>query len=355
MVTQKRKKKTRRRFSSRTWKWALFCILSVGLAVVIFFGYRFLGPNTKPFSDHKYFYIKTGSSYRQVIDALKTQGIVKNIHSLEWVAERLHYPQHVHAGKYKITPGMNNLALIRLLRSGKQTPVRLILNKLRTKGDLAGFVSQQLEPDSLTLMELLDDNTYLRQFGLDTNTAMCAIIPNTYEFFWNTSAESFFARMVKEKDQFWTDKRKTEASTIGLTPQQVYIMASIVEEETNKSTDKPLIASVYLNRLRTGMRLAADPTARFAAGDFTLRRITGKQTLIASPYNTYRQPGLPPGPICTPSIRTIDAVLAAPHTDYLYFCAKADFSGYNVYATTYREHLRNARAYQRALDSLHIN
>jgi UPF0755 protein len=355
MVKQKRKKYPSVHFPDGKWKWIIFSLLSVLLALMIFFTYRVLGPNTAPFSDHKFFYIHSGSSYRQVVSALEEQGIVKHLKSFEWVARKLDYPTHVHAGKYDIHKGMSNLAIVRLLRSGRQTPVRLVINKLRTKADFASLISGKLEPDSLTMMTLLNDEVYLRQYGLDTNSALCAVIPNTYQFFWNTSPEDVFARLEKEKEKFWTPKRRAEADSIGLSEQQVYIMASIVEEETNKSRDKPLIASVYLNRLRAGMRLAADPTARFAVGDFSLRRITSKQTAFLSPYNTYLHTGLPPGPICTPSIKTIDAVLDAPETNYYYFCAKPDFSGYNVYAATYTQHLRNARAYQKALDSLQIH
>lgn len=355
MAKKKRKTGGLGKRPARRWKWIIFLGLSVCLALGIFFGYRIFGPNTRPFSDHRYFYIHTGSSYSQVIRALKTQDIIKSVRSFDWLSRKLDYPTHVHAGKYEIKPGMSNLAIIRLLRSGRQTPVKLIINKLRTKMDFARLISSKLEPDSATLINLLDDDVYLRQFGLDTNSAFCAVLPNTYEFFWNTSAEEIFKRLNKEKIKFWNQKRQAEADTLGLTENQAYIMASIVEEETNKASDKPLIASVYLNRLRVGMPLAADPTARFAVGDFTLRRITSKQTSVQSEYNTYLRPGLPPGPICTPSIKTIDAVLHAPPTNYFYFCAKADLSGYNVYATTYRNHLKNARAYQRALDSLNVH
>jgi UPF0755 protein len=351
----KRKKYRLFRASNGRWKWIAFFILSLCLALAIYYGYRILGPNTTPFSDHKYFYIHSGSTYRDVVRALEQQGIIKHTGSFEWLARKLDYPAHVYAGKYDIRAGMSNLAIIRLLRSGRQTPVRLVINKLRTKADFASLISKKLEPDSATMMALLNDEVYLRQFGLDTNTALCAVIPNTYQFFWNTSAEDAFKRLKKERDRFWNTNRKARADSLGLSRNQIYILSSIVEEETNKNSDKPLIASVYLNRLRSGMPLAADPTARFAMGDFSLRRITGAQTAFESLYNTYRHAGLPPGPICTPSIKTIDAVLRAPKTNYYYFCARPDFSGYNVYASTYNEHLKNARAYQKALDSLNIH
>lgn len=339
----------------RTKKILLFAALCILASVGIFFIYRILGPNTQPFSDHKYFYIRTGSTYSDVLKALEEQGIVRHIKSFEWVAGRTDYPHHVRAGRYEIHAGMSSFALARLLRSGRQSPVNLVINKLRTKQDFIRMVSLHLEADSTIMDRLLHDDVYLRQFGLDSNTALCAVIPNTYEFFWNTTAQDVFERLEKEKEKFWQGKRNAEADSLGLTRQQVYILASIVEEETNRNSEKPLIASVYLNRFRSGMRLSADPTVKFAIGDFALRRITGQQTSFDSPYNTYRYAGLPPGPICTPSIKTIDAVLHTQQTDYLYFCARPDFSGYHVFAATYAEHLQNARRYQKALDSLNIH
>jgi UPF0755 protein len=176
-------------------------------------------------------------------------------------------------------------------------------------------------------------------------------MPNTFEFYWNTSADKAFRKIEQGFARFWTDTRKSAAKARSLTPQQATILASIVEEESNKHDEQPNIASVYLNRMKKGMKLQADPTAKYAAGDFALRRITSAQTSIASPYNTYYVAGLPPGPICTPSPKTIDAVLAAPETDYLYFCAKEDFSGYHRFAASYADHMKNAALYQQALNA----
>lgn len=229
--------------------------------------------------------------------------------------------------------------------------MRLVLKKLRTKQDLLLLIAKNLEADTATLAYMLGDNTFLGQYGLDSNTALCAIMPDTYEFFWNTSAEKVFAKIAKEYVAFWTAERKAKAAALGLSPQQVIIIASIVEEETNKNDEKPLVASVYINRYRIGMKLQADPTARYAYGDFMIKRITGVQTRYEHPYNTYRQAGLPPGPICTPSGKSIDAVLQAPSNKLLYFCAKEDFSGYHNFASTLAEHGANARKYHQALDA----
>jgi UPF0755 protein len=327
----------------------LLCALIAGVAVYI--GYRVFGPNTKTFSDNKFFYIHTGSTYDDVLHGLEDQQIVLSRNSFNWVAQKFGYPDHVKAGKYKITPGMSNFEIVKLLRSGHQTPVNLVITKLRTKTDLVHKLSANLEADSATLWALLNDQVYLRQFGLDTSTVMCAFMPNTYEFFWNTSAENTFRKFEKAHDDYWTAPRKAAAAKLGLTPIQVTILASIVEEESNKNDEKPLISSVYLNRFRKGMRLQADPTVKFALQDFALRRIREGHLQFDSPYNTYIYPGLPPGPICTPSTKTLEAVLNTPDTDYLYFCAKSDFSGYHAFAATYEEHMKNAHLYQAALNA----
>jgi UPF0755 protein len=350
MARKKGKAKKGRRPGIILW----LIIAAVLLLSGLYFMFRIFGPNTQPFHDHKYFYIRTGSTYKQVIAALADQGIIRNINSFEWVAGQLHYKEHVRAGRYKIHAGMSNFAIAKLLRSGRQTPVRLVINKLRTKADLIQLVSDNLEADSGSLSAVINDPVYLRRFGFDTSNVMCFIIPDTYEFYWNTDAEKVFSKLEKAYDIFWDSTRRAEANALGLSPNKVVILASIVEEETNKNDEKPMIASVYLNRLRTGMRLSADPTVKFALNDFTLRRIYRKYTEFVSPYNTYLHPGLPPGPICTPSIKTIDAVLHAPDTDYLYFCAREDLSGYHAFAKTFKEHLQNAKRYQAALDRLNI-
>jgi UPF0755 protein len=325
------------------------CAILAGLLVYV--GYRVFGPNTKTFGDSTFFYVHTGSTYKNVLDGLKAQDIIRNRNSFDWVARELGYPKRVKAGKYKISRGMSNFDIVKLLRAGRQTPVILTLNKFRTKHDLVRKIAANLEADSATLLALLNDQVYLRQFGLDTNTAMCAFIPDSYQFYWNTNAESAFKKIEKERADFWTGEHKAAADRLGLTINQVTILASIVEEESNKNDEKPLIASVYLNRFRKGMRLQADPTVKFALQDFALRRIREVHTLFESPYNTYRNTGLPPGPICTPSTKSLEAVLNTPETDYIYFCAKSDFSGYHAFAATYAEHMKNAHAYQAALNA----
>ncbi len=312
--------------------------------------YKVFGPNNR-LQEATYFYIHTGADYNIVEATLQQGGFISDAWSFGLLAKIAKLPAHIHPGKYKVTSGMSNFSLVRMLRSGRQTPVKLVINKLRTRHDLVSLLSGNLEADSTTLKQMFHDAAYLLQFGLDTNTVLCGVMPDTYNFFWNTSADKAFRKIEKNYARFWDSTRRQQAQAHGLTAVKATILASIVDEETNMPGDKPDIASVYLNRLDKGMKLQADPTVKFAIGDFTIRRITGDMLNSPSPYNTYMYEGLPPGPICTPTTKSIDAVLQAPHTTYLYFCAKDDFSGYSVFATTYDEQLKNARAYQKALDA----
>jgi len=317
-----------------------------------FAAWRLLGSNTNFSENKKSFYIKTGSTFNDVMDGLSTEGILKNPGTFKLVAKQLGYDQKVKAGKYVIEKGESIYTIIKKLRSGRQTPVRLVINKLRTKEDLAKKIGSVFECDSATFLNLLNNADSLNKYGLDTNIAMTAIIPNTYNILWNTSARGIFKKLYEEQEIFWNEERRKKASALNLSPAQAYTLASIVEEETNKESDKGKIASVYLNRLETGMRLAADPTVKFAMKDFGLKRIYFKHLQFPSPYNTYQNSGLPPGPICTPSSKTIDAVLNAPSTSYLFFVAKPDLNGYSNFASNYTDHMKYAKEYQRALDSL---
>lgn len=333
----------------------IITFLILVLVTAGFLGWVIFAPNTKNIEKEIFFYVPTGATYSSVLDSFETHGLLRHPKNFDEVARFLDYPHHVRPGKYRLKERMNNFELVSLLRSGRQTPVRLVIIKERTKADMAQLLAEKLEPDSAAFIAIFNDSVFLKNYGYNMNTAMCAIIPNTYQFFWDTDPEATFKRLAAERDKFWTAERRSIADSIGLRPNEVYILASIVDEETNKLKDKRLIASVYLNRLNRGMRLQADPTLKFALKKFALRRISGKTLKVQSPYNTYINAGLPPGPICTPSIKTIDAVLHAPKTSYLYFCAKPDFSGYHSFATTYAQHLKNARAYHSALDKLNIH
>ena len=343
MATKKKK--------SRVGLYILIIILGIGM----FAGIKVFGPNTGSMQQGEFLYVHTGSNYERLKAALQEGGFISDMTSFNFLAGRAQLPAHIHPGKYHITKGMSNYAIIRLLHSGKQEQVHLVITKLRTKQDLWRLISTNLEADSATLKQMLNDPVYLSQFGLDTNTVIAAIMPNTYFFKWNTSAEKAFKKIEENYNRYWDDAHKKQAQAQGFTPVQIVTIASIVDEETNITDDKPKIASVYINRLRKGMKLQADPTVKFAVGDFAIHRIAGPMLQSTSPYNTYMYAGLPPGPICTPSVSSIEAVLQAPKTTYLYFCAKEDFSGYSSFASTYDEQLKNAHAYQQALNARGIH
>lgn len=316
-----------------------------------FVGWKLFGPTLNT-PEGNYLYIRTGSAYQQVLDSLKANHFISGTFWFDKVAGALNYKKNIKPGRYKITEGMSLLKLVRMLRAGKQSPVNLVITKIRTKEDLANRIGNNFEPGPASILEFLNNPDSLAHYDLDTNTVMTAVIPNTYSLNWNNKPSRIFRKLFYEQGKFWTGERKQKAARLGLSNKEVYTLASIIEEETNEPEDKGKIASVYLNRLRTGMSLAADPTVKFAMKDFRLKRVLNVHTRYVSPYNTYIISGLPPGPICTPSIKTIDAVLDSPETDYLYFVARSDFSGFSDFSSTYQQHMIYARAYQNALDSL---
>lgn len=331
---------------------SIFKILLAAVFLVgIYFSWNVVGPVVSA-PQEKYFYISTGSNYEDVKSALVDRHILSNTTFFDLIAKALKYPAHIKPGRYEFTNGSNLLSLVRKLKSGNQKAVRLVLTKLRTKEDLAGKIGENFESDSAEVIKFLLSNDSLSPYHLDTNTVMSIIIPNSYLLWWNGSFSKIFKRLKTQHDYFWDGERTEKAQRIGMSPVQIYTLASIVEEETNMDNDKPKVASVYINRLKKGMKLEADPTVKYAMRQFELKRILKGHLLYPSTYNTYRQTGLPPGPICTPSINTIDAVLNAPETDFIFFVAKPDFSGYSNFSNNYEEHIKNARQYQQALDRL---
>jgi len=263
----------------------------------------------------------------------------------------------LHSGRYRLEGNMSNLALLRLLHSGRQTPVQVSFNNVRTREALAGRLSAQLMADSLTLIRLLTDSVFLVQYGVTPQTAVALFLPDTYEIYWNTDAKEIFDRIFCEYSRFWNEERRAKAAAIPLTPLQVSTLASIVEEESNAKSERATIAGLYINRLRQKMKLQADPTVKFALGNFALRRIRVSHIFEAknSPYNTYLRTGLPPGPIRIPSKNAIDAVLNYAQHNYIYMCAKESFDGTHNFAVTYAEHLQNAKKYQKALNERNIH
>jgi len=308
----------------------------------------------KPGAGDVYFYIKTGSRFEDVLAGLRNSGILKNDAAFEWVARWKNYPAKIKPGRYRISAKMGNNELVNLLRSGKQEPVKLVLNNFRQITELAGFVSTKIEADSTALVRIFENENELNSLGLPKAGGLCLIIPNTYEFWWNTSAQDFFHRMEKEYNKFWNNERKEKLKQKQLSAAQVSIVASIVQQETNYKPEMPLVASVYLNRLKKGMKLQADPTVVYAIGDFSIRRVLKAYLDYDSPYNTYKYEGLPPGPICTPAMHCLDAVLNAPQNKLIFFCAKEDFSGRHNFAENAEQHAKNAAAYRKALSKRKI-
>ncbi|MBL0056315.1 MAG: endolytic transglycosylase MltG [Chitinophagaceae bacterium] len=336
-------------------KKVIYSLLVVILLSGGFLGWQIFGPTVSA-PGGKYFFIPTGSSYASVREQLIEKKIIRGPFFFDLLAKQFKYTKNVKPGRYPVREGMSLYKLIRMLRSGSQSPVNLTITKLRTKEDLAQKLAANFETDSLSVINFLNNADSLRPYQLDTHNLMTAVIPNTYAILWNTPVSRIFKRLYNEKEKFWTEERKRKAAALNMTPEQVYAMASIVEEETLKEEDKGKIASVYINRIASGQKLEADPTIKFALRNFGLKRIRNshKEAAAASPYNTYYVKGLPPGPICTPSSNTIDAVLNAPSTDYIFFVARPDWSGLSNFTSSYAEHQINAKNYQHFLDSINI-
>jgi UPF0755 protein len=311
-------------------------------------------PNVVIPQSETFFYVRTGWNYDSILVSLKKQNLVKNVRSFEWTAKRKKLQNHIHPGKYLIKNRMSNNELVNKLRSGIQEPVKLTFNTIRTLDQFAGKIAQQLEIDSVAFLKHLLDSSVEAKYGLNKYTIACMFIPNTYEFYWNTDADKFLDRMYKEYQKFWNRVRIAQARQMNKTPEEIITLASIVNEETWRVDERKRIAGVYINRLEKGMRLQADPTIKYAVGNFALRRVLKKHYEVDSPYNTYMYAGLPPGPICFPDISSIEAVLNYEHHDYLYFCARPDFSGYHNFSKSLAEHSKNARAYQYQLNKKRI-
>ncbi|MES1215209.1 MAG: endolytic transglycosylase MltG [Bacteroidota bacterium] len=322
-----------------------FTTLLIILLIAAFAGWKIFGPTIST-SHGEFIYVKTG----ETLEALKDSLISRKYIGGDWWFDKasgiIGFDEtKVKAGKYKVKPGMSLLNLVRMLKNGQQTPVNLIITKIRTKEDFAKKAGNLFECDSFQIISFLNNSDSLKHYDLDTNTVMAAVIPDTYTYFWNTTPQKIFQKLYDNSQKFWNDDRKKKAADHGLSSTQAYTLASIIEEETNAKSDKPNIASVYLNRIEKGMPLQADPTIKFALKDFSIKRIYEKYLFVESPYNTYRNKGLPPGPVCTPSQETIDEVLNSPKTDYLYFVASAEHPGTHVFSTNYEDHMKYARQY----------
>ena len=264
------------------------------------------------------------------------------------------YASRIRPGAYKLKSSDSTWSIFRRLQTGRQTPIRLTVPSVRTMGQFVKVVSRKLMMDSVSLENIVADSTFISSLGYDSYTLPALFVPNTYEVYWTVSPRDFLIRMDKEHHRFWNQNRLDKSNEIGFTPVEVCTIASIVEEETANKAEKPVVAGLYINRLHAGMPLQADPTVKFALQEFGLRRILHKHLVADSPYNTYKHAGLPPGPIRIPSVDGIDAVLNYAHHDYLYMCAKEDFSGTHNFSSNWKEHLNNARKYQKALNERNI-
>ena len=336
----------------RIFKWINYAVL-LG---IVYVGYILFAPNIFPVSNEKTFVcIPDSSTFSDVTRILEKNANVFNLSAFRQVSSLLGYGQKIRSGRYEIKKGMNNFQLVRILRSGRQTPLKLTFNNIRTKQQLAARLSTEIMADSTSILKLLNDPKFLETYNLTPQTSISLFIPNTYEVFWNINAIELFQKMNKEYSKFWTDERKAKAAAIPLTPTEVSTLASIVEEETNNRKDRPMVAGLYINRLKAGMPLQADPTVKFALGDFGLKRILFGHLRVESPYNTYKNLGLPPGPIRVSTPEGIDAVLNYSHHNYIYMCAAETLNGKHKFATTWEEHLQNAKKYRQTLNEMNIH
>jgi UPF0755 protein len=350
MTTKKKKKK-----QSKAWKKTLAWMGCFAVAAFLYFIYILFAPNIFPLTGGKAFLcIPDSSRFDDVVNRLEKEAKIANATAFKQVASLLRYGTKIRPGRYELKSGMNNFQLVRMLRSGRQTPVQLSFNNIRTKEQLAARLGSQLMADSSSIINLLNDTAFLANYNLNPNTSISLFIPNTYELFWNTNATALFERMNKEYTRFWTDERKAKAEVIPLTQSEVSTLASIVEEETNNKKDRLMVAGLYINRYKMGMPLQADPTVKFALGDFSIKRILFGHLRTNSPYNTYKNIGLPPGPIRVATPNGIDAVLNYSHHNYIYMCASETLNGEHKFAVSWEEHKINAAKYQKELNDRKI-
>lgn len=305
-------------------------------------------------ADTQVIYVPEGSTYERLTDSIDAHGCRHNKKLFDKLARLRGLPSHVRPGRYELTHGMGVVHVIQKFYAGNQDPIDVTINKHRTKESLTDYLGTKLEMDGDSLLVLMNDSSVAKDYGYTVESFIGMFVQNTYEVYWTITPRELLDRMQKESRRFWTTVRKGQCRDVGLDENGVLTLASIIEEETNENDEKPLMASVYLNRLHSSMPLQADPTVRFAVGDFGMKRIGGSMMSVNSPYNTYRHPGLPPGPICIPSVQSIDAVLSGVKSDYLYFCAKEDFSGHHNFAATLAEHQQNARRFHQALNARRI-
>ncbi len=335
----------------------LFAVLIVVCSLVAYAAYNKIFANNVNSDIKKSFflYIPTGANFTTLADTLKKHKVLKDFESFKWVCQKKNYINKIKSGRYKIKPSMSNNDLVNLLRSGNQKAVKLTINNVRTKSELATKISRQLELDYSQIIKLFNNKKFLQKYGFNPDNVLSMFIPNTYQFYWNTSAEKFFVKMNNEYKKFWNKERSSKAKKLNMSKLEVSVLASIVQAEQSKHNDeKPKIAGLYINRLKRGIPLESDPTLVYAIGDFSIRRVLNKHKEVDSPFNTYKNLGLPPAPINLPEISSLDAVLNYQKHNYIFMCAKADFSGYHNFAKNITMHNAYAKQYHRALNKRKI-
>ncbi len=339
-------------------KTILFFVCLIIVVVASLYITLFLG-QTKFQEPSKFLYIPTSSIFQsqQLLYSLDTGKMIGNKTTFQFYANRLKLWKNLKPGRYEITKNMSIYDIINKLKYGGQTPVSFVLKKVRSKEQIASLCGNYLESDSTAFATYFNSLELQEKTNINDYVFMSYTIPNTYYVYWNTTPEQFMQRMIEEHKKFWNLNRLQKAALLKLNELEVYTLASIIEEETLKHDEKPTIASVYLNRLKKGMKLEADPTVKFCTKDFGIRRVRFKHVnnQASCLYNTYQHRGLPPGPICTPSVTTIDAVLHPANTNYLYFCAKPERDGYHSFCETYSGHLENARRFHQMLNANKIH
>lgn len=333
--------------SKRLILFLLFSILGISFT---FYAYQVVyTPNILVDKEDRLFLVKEGASFKDIQKELHEGSYVQDLVSFSFFARLRGYDDQIKPGRYKLRKNMTNLEALRILRSGTQEPVRITFNNVRLISELAEKITKNLDMTAEEFEARLINFATTNKDGFNKNNVLTMFIPNTYEVYFNIAPDALIKRMHNEYDNFWNEERKEKAKKVGLTQVEVSILAAIVQAESVKEDEAPKIAGLYLNRLKKGIALQADPTLVYAVGDFSLKRILNGHKQIDSPYNTYKYPGLPPGPINLPEIGSIDAVLNYLPSDYYYMCAREDFSGYHNFTNSYQEHMNNAIRYQRAL------
>jgi UPF0755 protein len=328
----------------------LFLVVSILLISFGFYTFQICySPNILVGKEDRLFIVPENANFKGIQQKLHEGDYVQDLLSFSFLARLSGYDDEIKPGRYILRRSMTNLQALRVLRSGKQEPVKITFNNVRLISDLSEKITRNLGMSPAEFEAAVVKFAMSNSYGFNKDNVMAMFIPNTYEVYYNVAPERLVEKMHDEYEKFWTDVRKEKAKLVGLTPIEISILASVVQAETIKSAEAPIIAGLYLNRLRKGIALQADPTLVFAVGDFSLKRVLNEHKQIDSPYNTYLYPGLPPGPINMPSINSLEAVLNYTKSDYYYMCAKEDFSGNHNFTNSYEEHMKNASRYQKAL------